>query len=59
MRRSSPLDLSYTLPEYVDDENLTARLADGVVTLRNPKQDKAKPKKIQIASGRESKYLEE
>jgi HSP20 family protein len=50
---------SYTLPDYVDDENLTARLADGVLTIRIPKQAKAKPKKIQIASGHDSRQLEE
>ena len=50
---------SYTLPEYVDDENLTARLADGVLTIRIPKQPKAKPKKIQISNGHDSKPLEE
>jgi HSP20 family protein len=50
---------SYTLPDFVDDENLTARLADGVLTIRIPKQAKAKPKKIQIANGHDSKQLEE
>lgn len=50
---------SFTLPEYVDDENLTARLADGVLTIRIPKQPKAKPRKIQISNGRDSKQLGE
>jgi len=50
---------SYTLPECVDDENLTARLADGVLTIRIPKQAKAKPKKIQISNGHDSKQLKE
>jgi HSP20 family protein len=50
---------SYTLPEYVDDENLTARLADGVLTIRIPKQAKAKPKKIPIANGHDSRQLKE
>jgi HSP20 family protein len=49
---------SYSLPEYLDDENLTARLADGVLTVRIPKQAKAKPRKIQISGGH-SKQLEE
>lgn len=50
---------SYTLPEYLDHENLTARLADGVLTIRIPKHAKAKPKKIQISNGQESKQLKE
>jgi HSP20 family protein len=50
---------SYTLPEYVDDENLTAHLADGVLTIRMPKQARAKPKKIQISNGHDSTQLQE
>jgi HSP20 family protein len=50
---------SYTLPEYADHENLTARLADGVLTIRIPKQPKAKPRKVQISNGHDSKKLEE
>jgi HSP20 family protein len=50
---------SCSLPEYVDDENLTASLADGVLTIRIPKQAKAKPKKIQISNGHDSKHLKE
>jgi HSP20 family protein len=50
---------SYTLPEYVDDDKLAAHLADGVLTIRIPKQAKAKPRKIQIFNGHDSKRLEE
>jgi len=39
---------SFTLPETVDAERLTADLADGVLTIRVPRQPKAKPKKIAI-----------
>ena len=41
----------YTLPDNLDDDNLTASLADGVLTIRIPKQPKAKPRKIQIGGG--------
>jgi HSP20 family protein len=50
---------SYTLPDVVDDEKLTAHLADGVLTVRIPKQARAKPRKIQISSGDDSKQLKE
>lgn len=50
---------SFTLPDYVNDEDLTARLAAGVLTIRIPKQAKAKPKKVQISNGHDSKQLEE
>lgn len=42
---------SYTLPDNVNDDVLTASLADGVLTIRIPKQPKAKPRKIQISGG--------
>ena len=50
---------SYTLPDYLDDEKLAARLADGVLTIRIPKQAKAKPRKIQISNGHDSNRLKE
>jgi len=50
---------SFTLPEHLDDENVTARLADGVLTIRIPKQATAKPRKVQISNGHDSKRLEE
>ncbi len=40
---------SFTLPETVDPERLTADLADGVLTIRVAQQPKAKPRKITIA----------
>jgi HSP20 family protein len=49
----------FSLPDYVDDANLDAHLADGVLTIRIPKQAKAKPRKIQIGSGSRSEQLEE
>jgi HSP20 family protein len=50
-RAYGPFSRSFTLPDYVDDENLSARLADGVLTIRLPKQAKAKPRKVQISDG--------
>jgi len=43
--------LRYTLPETADGEQLVAFLADGVLTIRVPKQAKAQPRKIQIGGG--------
>lgn len=39
---------SFTLPQTLDDENVTASLEDGVLTVRIPKHPKAKPRKILI-----------
>jgi HSP20 family protein len=50
---------SYTLPDFLDDANLAAELADGVLTIRIPKHARAKPRKIQIGGGSESKQLKE
>jgi HSP20 family protein len=49
--------VSYCLPDTVDDEKLTACLADGVLTLRVPKLPKAQPRKIQIGGGASGNQL--
>lgn len=48
-RAYGAFERSFTLPDYLDDQNLEAKLEDGVLTLRVPKLPKAKPRKIQIA----------
>jgi HSP20 family protein len=39
---------AFTLPDWVDDTNMTADLADGVLTIRVPKHPTAQPRKIPI-----------
>lgn len=43
---------AFTLPDLVDPDGMTAELADGVLTIRIPKRPQAKPRRIQIGSGR-------
>ena len=50
---------SFTLPEHLDEEHLSAQLADGVLTIRIPKLPQAKPRKVPILSGSERKQLNE
>lgn len=50
---------SFTLPDSLDDQNLTANLADGVLMVRIPKLAQAKPRKIQIGGGSDAKQLKE
>jgi HSP20 family protein len=50
---------AYSLPDYLDDANLSADLADGVLTIRIPKHAQAKPRKIQISNGSTAKQLKE
>jgi HSP20 family protein len=50
---------SFTLPDYLDDANLSADLSDGVLTIRIPKHAKAKPRKIAIGGGADNKQLKE
>ncbi|HEX6272996.1 MAG TPA: Hsp20/alpha crystallin family protein [Polyangiaceae bacterium] len=50
---------SFTLPDALDEEKLTAELADGVLTVRIPKLPKAQPRKIQIGIGSDTKQLKE
>ncbi len=39
---------AFTLPENLDEEKLSAVLADGVLTVRIPKQPKVQPRRIAI-----------
>lgn len=48
---------SFTLPDLVDADKLTADLSDGVLTISVPKQPKAKPRRIEIGRGNGHKQL--
>jgi HSP20 family protein len=48
---------SYTLPDGVDAERMTADLANGVLTVSVPKLPQAKPRRIAINGGAQSKQL--
>jgi HSP20 family protein len=50
-RAYGEFSLHYTLPEAADGAQLAAYLADGVLTLRVPKQPKAQPRQIRIGGG--------
>jgi HSP20 family protein len=50
---------AFTLADSLDEEKLSARLADGVLTVRIPRHPKAKPRKIEIGIGSDSKQLTE
>lgn len=39
---------SVDLPTYVDDKNVKANYKDGILEIRMPKKEEAKPKKIEI-----------
>ena len=39
---------SYTMPELVDEQKLTAEFRNGVLTVHLPKSEKAKPKSIEV-----------
>jgi HSP20 family protein len=41
---------SYVLPDYVDTNQVSAHLSDGVLTVRAPRHERAKPRRITIAS---------
>ena len=58
-RPHGPFAVSYALPEGIEGDNLTADLADGVLTVRVPKQPKVQPRRIPIGSRTEGKHLGE
>lgn len=39
---------SFTLPDNVDEENINADYKDGILTLKLPKSEKAKPRSIDV-----------
>ena len=48
-RRVGEFHYSVTLPAEVDTEKVSAHLDDGVLTVRVPKPEQAKPRRIQIS----------
>jgi len=41
----------FTIPDDVDNNKISAEMNDGVLTVKIPKSEKAKPKRIKITSG--------
>jgi HSP20 family protein len=50
-RRSGQFDYHITLPGQADSENIDATLADGVLTVRIPKPETARPRRIDVKPG--------
>ncbi|GAB0104754.1 Hsp20/alpha crystallin family protein [Nocardia sp. JMUB6875] len=49
-RRTGEFDYRVTLPQDIDADNISARLADGVLTVRAPKSEQTKPRRIEITN---------
>ncbi|HEY0450483.1 Hsp20/alpha crystallin family protein [Actinophytocola sp.] len=49
-RRVGEFEFRTSLPRDVDADNIEANLSDGVLTLRIPKAEAAKPRKIEVRS---------
>jgi HSP20 family protein len=49
-RRTGRFEYRVTLPGDVDTENIDASLSDGVLTVRIPKPERAKPRQVEIKS---------
>ncbi|MGQ9650396.1 MAG: Hsp20/alpha crystallin family protein [Phycisphaerae bacterium] len=47
-RRTGEFSRSFRLPETADSENVTAQLANGVLTLTIPTREDAKPRRIEL-----------
>ena len=53
-RRWGTFTRRFTLPRAVDAENITANYENGILTVRVPKAEEAKGRKIQITAGSEA-----
>lgn len=49
---------SFTLPDHVDTDKMYAELADGVLSIRIPRHEKARPRRIEIGGGGAPPQLE-
>ncbi|MDN3296404.1 Hsp20/alpha crystallin family protein [Streptomyces ficellus] len=49
-RRTGQFDYRVMLPQDTDEEGVTAELSEGVLTVKIPKAEKAKPRRIEITS---------
>jgi HSP20 family protein len=52
-RRYGAFVKRFTLPDHLDEERLTADLADGVLTITIPKQPRVKPRRIDIGGAKQ------
>jgi HSP20 family protein len=50
-RRTGQFDYRVTLPGEADTEGIEASLTEGVLTIRVPKPERARPRRIEIKSG--------
>jgi HSP20 family protein len=50
-RRVGQFDFRVTVPGAIDAEQMDARLEDGVLTIRIPKPEQARPRRIQVKAG--------
>lgn len=53
-RRYGRFERSFTLPRTVNADNVNARFADGILTIRLPKAENAKPRRVQIEANGKS-----
>ncbi len=49
-RRTGRFDYRVTLPDHVDAEKIEAKLADGVLSVRAPKSERAQRRRIEVKS---------
>ena len=56
-RWAGSFERSVRLPEYVEGDRIEASFANGVLTITVPKAAAAKPRKITVQSGTDSKQL--
>jgi HSP20 family protein len=57
-RSFGAFERSFSLPSYVDTDNVKASLQDGVLTVTLPRREEAKAREIAIEGGGQKKRIE-
>jgi HSP20 family protein len=57
-RSYGAFERSFSLPGYVNNEDVHAKLEDGVLTIRLPRREEAKSREITIEGGSSTKAIE-
>ena len=57
-RTYGAFERSFSLPSYADADHISATLDNGVLTIKLPRREEARPREVQIEAGKGSKQIQ-